>query len=34
VLEGIYVQTGFYAAREVDGPKLVVLERVAGMIHR
>ena len=33
VLEGIYVQTGFYAAREVDGPKLAVLKRVAGMIH-
>ena len=33
VLEGIYAQTHFYAAREVTGPKLAVLKSVSGMIH-
>jgi predicted esterase len=32
-LEGIYVQTGFYAAREATGLKVTVLKSVAGMIH-
>jgi len=32
VLEGIYVQTNFYLAREVTGQKLAVLKSVSGMI--